>query len=274
MGLPLLGALDVFTGRTVESAIGARRRRRLRRAGPSRTARPPADSATCGLPVIHHNTRPSGCSFEILIDGSEALPGIARGPDRGSSLARVHIAGWHLEAQFRSDPRCPGAKQLRLLLGELAERIDVRVLLWAGAPAPVFNPSRAAKSREVHAELTPRSTLFAAPSTAHERPMHCHHEKLVIVDDRVAFVGGIDLTSLGGRRFDSADTSDARPPLGWHDSAGRIRGPSRRGCGRSLPRAWRAVHPGARLRESARNAHREPGAHRAAGGPNRAGEDL
>ena len=33
--------------------------------------------------------------------------------------------------------------------------------------------------------------------------MHCHHEKLVIVDDEVAFVGGIDLTSLGGDRFDT-----------------------------------------------------------------------
>ena len=28
-----------------------------------------------------------------------------------------------------------------------------------------------------------------------ERPMHCHHEKTIVVDGRVAFVGGIDLTS-------------------------------------------------------------------------------
>jgi phosphatidylserine/phosphatidylglycerophosphate/cardiolipin synthase-like enzyme len=35
--------------------------------------------------------------------------------------------------------------------------------------------------------------------------MHCHHEKLVIVDGEVAFVGGIDLTSLGGDRFDTSD---------------------------------------------------------------------
>ena len=35
--------------------------------------------------------------------------------------------------------------------------------------------------------------------------MHCHHEKLVIVDDRVAFVGGIDLTAFGGDRLDSSD---------------------------------------------------------------------
>jgi Phospholipase D Active site motif len=29
-------------------------------------------------------------------------------------------------------------------------------------------------------------------------PLHCHHEKIVIVDGELAFVGGIDLTSLAG----------------------------------------------------------------------------
>ena len=33
--------------------------------------------------------------------------------------------------------------------------------------------------------------------------MHCHHEKLVIVDDEIAFVGGIDLTTLAGDRYDT-----------------------------------------------------------------------
>ena len=31
---------------------------------------------------------------------------------------------------------------MRTLLAELAERIDVRVLLWKGAPVPAFRPSR------------------------------------------------------------------------------------------------------------------------------------
>ena len=50
--------------------------------------------------------------------------------------------------------------------------------------------------------------------------MHCHHEKLVIVDDEVAFVGGIDLTSLGGDRFDSS-AHPMRSRLGWHDACVR-----------------------------------------------------
>jgi phosphatidylserine/phosphatidylglycerophosphate/cardiolipin synthase-like enzyme len=47
-----------------------------------------------------------------------------------------------------------------------------------------------------------------------ERPLHCHHEKTVVVDDRVAFVGGIDLTLQSGDRFDSSD-HPARVQLGW-----------------------------------------------------------
>ena len=48
--------------------------------------------------------------------------------------------------------------------------------------------------------------------------MHCHHEKLVVIDDRVAFVGGIDLTALGGDRFDASD-HPYRGAIGWHDAA-------------------------------------------------------
>jgi phosphatidylserine/phosphatidylglycerophosphate/cardiolipin synthase-like enzyme len=55
--------------------------------------------------------------------------------------------------------------------------------------------------------------------------MHCHHEKLVIVDDEIAFVGGIDLTQLGGDRYDT-NAHPARGRLGWHDASSRVRGPA------------------------------------------------
>jgi phosphatidylserine/phosphatidylglycerophosphate/cardiolipin synthase-like enzyme len=55
-------------------------------------------------------------------------------------------------------------------------------------------------------------------------PCNCHHEKLVIVDDTVAFVGGIDLTSLSGDRWDSTE-QQPRGSLGWHDVATKLRGP-------------------------------------------------
>ena len=55
--------------------------------------------------------------------------------------------------------------------------------------------------------------------------MHCHHEKTIVVDDRVAFVGGIDLTSEAGDRFDTSN-HPARGRLGWHDASVRLEGPA------------------------------------------------
>ena len=48
-------------------------------------------------------------------------------------------------------------------------------------------------------------TRISMALDSRERPFHCHHEKLVVVDDETAFVGGIDLTALAGDRLDSND---------------------------------------------------------------------
>jgi len=45
-----------------------------------------------------------------------------------------------------------------------------------------------------------------------------------VIDDRVAFVGGIDLTYDGGDPFDS-QLHKARGGVGWHDIATRLEGP-------------------------------------------------
>ncbi len=97
------------------------------------------------------------------------------------------------------------------------------MLLWAGAPVPVFKPARSAVS--ACATSCTRGTRVHCELDTHERPMHCHHEKLVIVDDEVAFVGGIDLTSLGGDRYRHSE-HPMRGRLGWHDAASRMRGPA------------------------------------------------
>lgn len=49
--------------------------------------------------------------------------------------------------------------------------------------------------------------------------------KAILRDGEVAFVGGIDLTSLGGDRFDT-NTHPMRGSLGWHDASSRVRGPA------------------------------------------------
>ena len=54
----------------------------------------------------------------------------------------MHIAGWSITPHFaltRDEPPV----LLRELLADAAERVDVRVLMWAGAPPHTFAPDRA-----------------------------------------------------------------------------------------------------------------------------------
>jgi hypothetical protein len=81
----------------------------------------------------------------VLVDGGQALPRVADALTGARS--DVHIAGWHITPDFgltRDDQAC----RLRDLLGDLAERVEVRVLLWAGAPVRAFT-GRASGARGV-----------------------------------------------------------------------------------------------------------------------------
>ena len=71
--------------------------------------------------------------------------------------------------------------------------------------------------------------------------MHCHHEKLVIVDDEIAFVGGIDLTTLAGDRYDSSEHPHKEQEIGWHDATSRLRGPVVRDVAAHFAMRWEAT---------------------------------
>jgi phosphatidylserine/phosphatidylglycerophosphate/cardiolipin synthase-like enzyme len=228
----LVERVDGWAGQGIEIATGAHHRRRLHRAGRIDQLDPPGGSSlwTAADPPPR-----GGSQLEVLIDGGEALPRIAEA--LAGARSHVHIAGWHVTADFGLT-RDAQASRLRDLLGDLAERVEVRVLLWGGAPVPVFTPARSAV-RRVREELT-RGTRVRCALDSHERPMHCHHEKLVIVDGEVAFVGGIDLTSLGGDRFDSSDHL-MHSRLGWHDASSLVRGPAVADVAAHFAARWREV---------------------------------
>jgi phosphatidylserine/phosphatidylglycerophosphate/cardiolipin synthase-like enzyme len=159
----------------------------------------------------------SGNDVDVLIDGAEALARCADALEQARE--RVLLAGWHFAPGFRLRKDGP---TLRDLLGDLAGRVDVRMLAWAGAPLPLFHPDRG-EVREAREALV-AGTPIRYVLDRRERPFHCHHEKLVVVDDEVAFVGGIDLTSYAGDRLDTPD-HPVREGVGWHDAAAQVRGP-------------------------------------------------
>ena len=227
-----LNRLDDVLGEAIERAIRARHRLRLRRRGREDAL----DAEPGGWAHTASSAPRPGCGLELLADGAVALPRIAEAVR--SARSHVHLAGWHFDPSFRLGEDGPTVHEL---LADAATRVDVRVLAWAGAPMPVFHPDRR-EVRRAREELV-RGTRVSMALDDRERPLHCHHEKLVVVDDEVAFVGGIDLTGLAGNRLDSSRHL-RRGEIGWHDSAVRLDGPIVADVARHFLMRWRAVANG------------------------------
>jgi phosphatidylserine/phosphatidylglycerophosphate/cardiolipin synthase-like enzyme len=226
----LLFPLESWFGDQVTSQICRHHQRRLQRIGWSRARHPPSGGWAAGDPPSR-----SGNSIEVLIDGAQALPEIAQ--QLRQAHAHVHLTGWHFSPDFALE-RDDELVILRNLLAELAERLDVRVLVWAGAPLPLFRPSRH-NVRKMREALVKHTKIVCALD-AKERPMHCHHEKTIVIDDRVAFVGGIDLTSESGDRYDT-NSHRPRANVGWHDACVRIEGPAVADVAEHFRMRWREV---------------------------------
>jgi phosphatidylserine/phosphatidylglycerophosphate/cardiolipin synthase-like enzyme len=207
--------LECWIGDQVTQQICSHHRRRLQKIGWSRALKAPVGGWAAGDPPARN-----GNAVEVLIDGAEALPAIAQ--ELRQARSHIHLTGWYFSPDFALQ-RDGDPVVLRNLLAELAERVDVRVLAWAGAPLPLFRPARGTV-RKMREQLVARTKIECALD-AKERPLHCHHEKTIVIDDRVAFVGGIDLTSESGDRYDT-NAHRPRASVGWHDASARIEGPA------------------------------------------------
>jgi phosphatidylserine/phosphatidylglycerophosphate/cardiolipin synthase-like enzyme len=208
------GQLDARLGAVIESAGRRHHRRRLTRIGWQTAFRGDGEGWAGRAPQPRDGNR-----LEICVDGAFALPSIAAAVRGARSF--VHVAGWTIDPGFAVE-RDPVVVTVRDLLADAASRVEVRVLIWAGAPVPFLHPTRAEAARSLDA-LT-RGTRIRGALDRRNRPMHCHHEKLVIVDGLVAYVGGIDLTGLAGDRFDSWPHGRSGS-LGWHDVLAQVSGP-------------------------------------------------
>jgi phosphatidylserine/phosphatidylglycerophosphate/cardiolipin synthase-like enzyme len=227
----LLARLDERAGDAIEAVLVRHHRRRLRKLGWSDAIDPDGAESwwSTQVPVRRGN------SVEVLIDGATALPEFEKAIREAQHS--VHIAGWHSSPDFKLT-RGPDASPLRDLLAEVAERVPVRLLLWAGPPMPAFQPTRR-MVREAQQDFVRDSRVVCALDKR-ERTMHCHHEKIIVIDETLAFVGGIDLTALQGDRDDSPN-HPPREPLGWHDTAARLRGPAVADVAAHFNRRWHDV---------------------------------
>ncbi len=234
----LVHRFDAAFGDGIERLVRDHHHRRLRRLGWQRALAPGDGLWAAGEPPPR-----AGNAVEVLIDGQECFASIAR--DLRAARSHVHFAGWHLDPDFdlvRTQERVIA----RDLFIELSHSVDVRVLLWSGAPVPPpIRPSRRDTRRVGQALQHGSRVQFAVDSK--ERPLHCHHEKIFVIDDEIAYVGGIDMSTFDGDRFDTP-AHVARATMGWHDATSRLRGPIVGDVARHFSMRWHEV-TGERLPE-------------------------
>jgi phospholipase D1/2 len=156
----------------------------------------------------------------FLVDGAAYFDAFARSAARATQS--ILIAGWDIDSRiklFREEERNGLPSTLREFITEVVRRrktLHVHILEWDFAVIyaferelfPVFNqPWR--KTRRIHFRLDSKHPVGGS-----------HHQKVVVIDDGTAFVGGVDLTR---QRWDTPEHAAADPRR--IDPSGKAYGP-------------------------------------------------
>ncbi len=187
-------------------------------------ARQVADDATAGELLAAHLAHVEGTLAAPLVLGNEARvlidgPATHRAMFRAIAEARRHV---HLET-YTLEPGEPGERLAALLTERRAAGVEVRVLYDSvgslATPPEYFERLRAA-GIELCA-FNPVISLRRAVWRLNNRD----HRKLLVVDGRVAFTGGINISSA--YRAGSSGSSRAPPSVeeGWRDTHVAVEGP-------------------------------------------------
>jgi phosphatidylserine/phosphatidylglycerophosphate/cardiolipin synthase-like enzyme len=153
----------------------------------------------------------------------------------------VYIAGWFCTPEMPLDQRDVSAmieSRLADLLGDVARRAPVRVLLWKGEKY-LFRPTKDMTENACQTIMEQGGDIRCLlDDTAHVT--HCHHQKAVVIDGRVAYVGGMDLTTLQGDRWDTTN-HPLRAGPNWHDVQLRLEGEIVADVEANFRQRWAAV---------------------------------
>jgi phospholipase D1/2 len=116
---------------------------------------------------------------------------------------RIWIIGWDFNPDIYLDPERPDATLGQFLRSLVEERpsLEIRILVWAMGPIysgkslSLFSENTWSDHPNIHLRFDSKHPLRGS-----------HHQKLIAIDDRIAFLGGIDLTA--GRWDDPSHAAD------------------------------------------------------------------
>ena len=182
--------------------------------------------------------------FAVLVENAAYFEAL----ESALSKARrsVVILGWQFDPRTRLDPETrPGDRQaeighkIRMMIKQNPD-LDIRLLIWKSplliAASQGFFPQRA--QRWFHRRTADFRLDSPGPLGA------CHHQKVVVIDDAVAFCGGGDIAT---DRWDSVEHMDGDPrrcmPSGAicpprHEVMCVMDGPAARALGDLARRRW------------------------------------
>jgi len=158
----------------------------------------------------------------------------------------VYLIGWEFDLDIRlrpdlDDPRIPD--RLRQFLEfAVKERPDLEIFILQWGGAMLFNIARQLGSY-LSLKATAHSRIHFRLDNEHPTGA-CHHQKIVVIDDQLAFCGGIDMTSGRWDTIDHASqdrrrSDDGEEPVPWHDMTLAIDGEAARSLGELARWRWK-----------------------------------
>lgn len=178
----------------------------------------------------------------VLIDGAAYFSVLAEALKRAQRF--VFISGWQLDSRVRlnpADPNCPPFGDFLHELVRYNRKLRVYALVWDYAM--IFAADR---------EIIP---LYGHPWRSHRRihfrldgnhPLGAsHHQKIVVIDDALAFAGGLDIAE---KRWDTSEhrpddsrrvDSSNRPYPAYHDVQLMVDGDAAAALGQVARERWR-----------------------------------
>lgn len=171
-----------------------------------------------------------------LVDGQVILKEMYEAMD--AAQTSIYIVIWFLSPEFRMirEGEENDFHQFLSIVARKAETIDVRIVLWPGSMVGKCSARKVKKARQTLLAANPKIKVLL---DTHEHLSHCHHQKALVIDERLAYVGGIDPTLFDVDRWDTS-IHPFRSGLNWHDVHWRLEGPCVADVAANFAQRWNA----------------------------------
>ena len=184
-----------------------------------------------------------GEKIAFLVDGAEYFRRLEQ--VLTEAQRSIFIVGWDFNPEIRLRPEAPQSMKLGDFLRSLVEarpELEIRLVVWG------MGPVYSGKSLKMFGKMEWSDHPRIALKFDFNHPLRAsHHQKIVVVDDRTAFLGGIDITA---RRWDDREhrvdnplrTSPDGTPYGpVHDVQTIVSGPPAILIGDVARRRWKKL---------------------------------